>query len=170
MYSFSLFQLNFHIDVQNNTQCVNATAHEHTTHSKKTIAKKSSVKRSYNMPTIQHYIDDAFKNELQKFIKNETQLKKGDAVLARMKGFDPWPARIVDFSNNQKIAKCFFFGTNNIGPVGTKNIILFANAFETVRLICLRNPNCFVKGVREIEIESGIPNEFSCLREYKAIE
>lgn len=122
------------------------------------------------MPTIQQFITVSFDNQLQNFKKNEIQLKKGDAILARMKGFDPWPAKIVDFTNDKKIIKCYFFGTHNTGSVGIRNAIPFVDAIETVRLVCLRKPVAFVKGIKEIEIECAIPNEFSCLREFEQIE
>lgn len=130
----------------------------------------TKVSRTFNIPTIQQYIDTAFGIQLQIFHKSGMQLNTGDAVLARMRGYEPWPARILGFKNNNKIIKCYFFGANNIGQVGTKQVIPFADAFETVRIICIRNPPNFIKGIREIEVEFGVSDEFSCLKEHKSIE
>lgn len=121
------------------------------------------------MPTLQQFIAISFENQLLNFQKSGINLKKGDYILAKMRGYNPWPARIIDFSGNNKNINCYFYGTNNIGLVGIKHAIPFADSFETVRLICLRNLNGFVKGVKEIETKFGIPNHLSCLREYEAI-
>lgn len=126
-------------------------------------------KHSMNIPTVQHFIKTTFEEQLAIFHKSGTQLKKADLVLARMRGYDPWPARIIEYSKNMKSIKCFFFGAHNIGPVGFKQVIPFADAFQTVRLVCLRKKQHFEKGIKEIEIECGVPNHLSCLREVEAI-
>lgn len=126
--------------------------------------------KTFNLPTLQHFIDTAFQNELQVFLKSGKQLKIGDAVLARMRGFQPWPGRVQSFTSNHKTINCFFFGTHNSGPVGSKNVIPFHYAPETVRLVCLKSPNNYIKGVKEIEIECGVPAELSCLNEFKIIK
>lgn len=127
------------------------------------------LKRTLNVPTLQHFIDTAFLKELKLFHESGKQFKVGDAVLARMKGYLPWPGRIQRITSN-KIINCYFYGTHNSGPVGAKNIIPFSSAFETVRLVCLRSPNHYIKGVHEIEVEYGVPDELSCMNELKSIE
>lgn len=133
------------------------------------VPPKSRATRSYNMPTIQQFITASFENQLQIYHKSGIQPKVGDAVLARMRGYDPWPARIIGLKNKNKNVECYFYGAHNSGSVGSKNIIPFVDAFETVRLVCLRNPKNFVKGIQEIEIEFGVPTELSCLKEFDAI-
>lgn len=132
---------------------------------------KSAVRaRTFNMPSIQKYIAIAFEKQLEIFRQKEMQLKKGDAILAKMRGYDPWPARILDFTNNKKTIKCYFFGTHNTGSIGIRNAIPFADALETIRLICLRNSIGFVKGIMEIETEYGVPKDLSSLKECEAIQ
>lgn len=131
---------------------------------------KTARARTYNIPTFQQLITATFENQLQNFQNIGMQLKKGDQILARMRGYDPWPAKILDFLNNKKLIKCYFYGTHNTGTVGIKNAIPFGEAFETIRLICLRNPFGFIKGIKEIEIESRVPEENSCLKEFEAID
>lgn len=126
--------------------------------------------RTMNVPTLQHFIDAAFQKELKIFHESGEQLKVGDAVLARMKGYLPWPGRIQRITSNNKSINCYFFGTHNSGSVGSKNIIPFTSAVETVRLVCLRSPNHYIKGVKEIEIEYGVPDDLSCMNELKSIE
>lgn len=125
--------------------------------------KPKKTPRSSNMPTIEQFIASSFANQLRIFDENETQLKIGDAILARMKGYDPWPARLLSFKNKNRMVECYFFGAHNKGNVGIKNIIPFTDGLETIRLICIRNPKNFVKGINEIEIEYGIPREHSML-------
>lgn len=123
-----------------------------------------------NLRTIDQFITTTFVKQLKTFHESEFELKIGDAILARMTGFKPWPSKILGFKNNSKIIECYFFGTNNKGPVGSKNVIPFADAFDTIRLVCLLNLPSYAKGIREIEYEFGVPNELSCLRENNAIE
>lgn len=132
--------------------------------------QSNSVKRSMNMPTIEHFIKTTFEHQLSNFHKSGTELRERDPILARMKGFDPWPARIIEFSSNMKTIKCYFFGTHNTGSVGFKQVIPFVDAFQTVRLVCLRKRPHFVKGVEELEIEYDVPKQLSCLRELEAIQ
>lgn len=133
-----------------------------------THEKKST--RKLKTPTLKDLVDAAFETELNVFHESKLSLEIGDAVLARMRGYMPWPGRVESFSSNNKIINCFFFGTNNAGPVGSKNIVPFSLAHETVRLVCSRPPNAYVKGVKEIESECGVPAELSCLKEFKSIK
>lgn len=103
------------------------------------------------------------------FHESGKQLSVGDAVIARMRGFHPWPGRIQSIMPKSKRINCYFFGTHNTGPVGSKNIMPFDGARETIRLVVLRSPKGYVKGVKEIEIEYGVPEELSCLNEFKSI-
>lgn len=122
------------------------------------------------MPTIQKFIQTSFENKLLDFHKSGIQLNRGDAILAKMRGFDPWPAKLVDFNGNKKTIKCFFYGTQNTGTIGVKHIIPFSDSFDTVRLILLKNRSDFQKGIKEIEIEYGIPEELSAARDFGAIK
>lgn len=146
---------------------VNATVPYKVPSQRSDVKKKTAkrTQRTFNMPTIEQFFSTTFENQLQIFHKSETQLKIGDLILARMKGYDPWPARILGFKSNNKLIKCYFFGAHNTGDVGAKSAIPFDAAFETVRLVCLRNSNDFIKGIKEIEIESCVPEELSCLRD-----
>lgn len=125
--------------------------------------------RTSNMPTLQHFIDAAYQKELKMFHESQKQLSVGDAVMARMRGYLPWPGRIQSIGSNNKTMSCYFYGTYNSGPVGSKNIMPFDFARETIRLVAIRSPNGYVKGVQEMEIEHGVPDAMSCLSEYNSI-
>lgn len=86
-----------------------------------------------------------------------------------MKGYAPWPAKIHGFSKDGSKLKCYFYGSHNNGSVDRKNAVPFIDAYEIVRLIKLRQPRDFVKGILELEIENGIPSSLSSLNELAAI-
>lgn len=145
---------------------------EHSNHSaaiRKPVTRVKMEGKSSNLPTLTHFIDTAYKNELKRFHESDEQLNVGDAVIARMRGFLPWPARVQSFAPNNKMINCYFYGTHNFGLIGKKNIMPFPCARETVRLVCLRSPNGYIKGVKEIEIEHDVPEGLSCLNELKSI-
>lgn len=122
------------------------------------------------VPTLQSMIDDTFKKEVKTFEKNGKHFKIGDMVLAKMSGYGPWPSRVDGFTKNGLRAKCYFYGSNNNGSVDTNRMIPFEDASEIIRLINIRNPIDFAKGVREIEILNGIPHELSALRAIEPIQ
>lgn len=95
---------------------------------------------------------------------------EGQVVLAKMAGYCPWPARIEGFTKNRLRIKCYFYGTMNRGTVDTNKTIPFQNAHEMVRLINIRSPKYFAKGVKELEVEQGVPPELSSLREIDCLE
>lgn len=121
------------------------------------------------VPTLQSLIDSMFKKEAKRFENLSETFAVRDAVLAKMSGYCPWPSRIDGFTKNGRRMKCYFYGSNNIGTVDVNQAIPFKDTFALIRLIKLRNPPQFVKGVKEIELQYGIPEERSALRETPAI-
>lgn len=96
-------------------------------------------------------------------------LQIGDFVLARMRGYSPWPSKIISFTKDRRRAKCYFYGSNNNGSVQIQEIIPFRDGFDVIRLLKIRNDNVFIKGVREVEYINGIPEHLSSLREINAL-
>lgn len=115
-------------------------------------------------------IDSTFKQEAKRFENSREKFEKGDAVLAKMSGHCAWPARIDDFTKNGRRIKCFFYGSHNTGTVDINQTIPFKNAFSIIRLINLRKTRDYAKGIREIEIQYGIPDELSALKETAPID
>lgn len=148
--------------VQEKTSSIDANAIQ-----KKPLQKSIQTSKT---PTLKYLIDSAFQTQLKLFNESKQPLAVGDAVLARMKGFLPWPARIDNFASNNKIINCYFYGTNNSGPVGSKNVLPYVLARETVRLACLRSQDKYIKGVKEIEVAFNVPDELSYLKECKALK
>lgn len=120
-------------------------------------------------------IDRTFKQQRQSFQKTGKQLEIGDPVLAQMSGYGcAWPAVIEEFTKDKKRMKCYFYGSHNRGTVDVMKAIPFADAFQSIRLINLRRKigymEDFVRGVKELEIERGVPENLSSLREFDSIE
>lgn len=130
---------------------------------------KSIGRKSASVPTLQKLIDTQFTNALTQFARSSRSFKVNDYVLARMRGYPPWPARIVNFTKNGQTMKCYFFGSDNNGSVDYRKAIPFEDAYEVIRLIKIRNPNEFVKGVRELEMKIGIPDILSSVRDVEQI-
>lgn len=126
--------------------------------------------RPVKPPKLIDLINAEFKSELHRFIESEQPLQIGDLVLARMRGYWPWPGRVENFSSNNKIVGCYFFGTHNRGPVGSKNVLPFVDASETVRLACVNPPDIYMKAIKEVEYECGVPEELSVLNALKCIK
>lgn len=121
------------------------------------------------VPSLQSVIDSTFKREARQFENSGGRFEYGQAVLAKMSGYAPWPARIEGFTKNGRRVKCFFYGSHNTGTVDINQVIPFKNAFSIIRLINLRNTRDFAKGVKEIEMQCGVPDELSALKEMNAI-
>lgn len=142
----------------------------HTKTTRNAIKKPTKTAASSTVPTLQNMIDKTFNNELARFIESGKQLEIGDPILTRMSGYPPWPADVEGLTKDKKRIKCYFYGSHNRGSVDYNKTLPFFDALETIRLLCLRQPKDFVKGVREIEIKYGVPEQFSCLREFETIE
>lgn len=141
--------------------------------SKPTIAKPASKPTAMNRPkcpTLQNAIDASFEKLKKTFAGTKKQPNVGDFMLARMRGYAPWPSKITDFTKDRKRAKCYFYGSHNNGSVDVNQIVPFADAYELIRLINMRKPVDFAKGVKEVEIENGISHELSSLRELQTIQ
>lgn len=129
----------------------------------------ATKKRTANVPSLQQIIADTFKNSVKEFRQLKRELEVGEFVLARMRGYCPWPAKIVSFTKDRRSTKCYFYGSHNNGSVNISEIIPFKDGYNTIRLIKIRCLKDFEKGIREIEIENGIPDHLSSLREVETI-
>lgn len=131
---------------------------------------KKGQKKTEKPPSLQRVIDDTFSSMTKRFQESNKKLMIGDAVLGRMRGYPPWPARIRSFTKDKKSVGCYFYGTNNNGPVNVSKIVPIEDTHEVIRLIAIRNPYNFKKGVRELELELGIPENMSSLKEQLSIQ
>lgn len=97
-------------------------------------------------------------------------LKENDLIMGKMKGYSPWPGKIICFSKNRKSAQVYFYGTHNQGSVLEAEMTLFQYSHDVIRLQLLRPLLIdFRKGIREAEIEMQIPDELSITREQRSL-
>lgn len=121
------------------------------------------------VPTLRYSMTESFKKAAKHSKLSKKEFQIGDFVLARMKGYSPWPAKVISFTKDRKSANCYFFGSDNNGSVKTDQIIPFQDGFDTIRLLKMFNLKDFEKGVREIEYINKIPAHLSALREIDAL-
>lgn len=131
---------------------------------------RTYIKGVSSVQTLTQSINKTFKIALNEFQKKEVQLMVGTHLLARMKGYPPWPGKITSFTKDRSRVSCYFYGCQNNGSVSVKEILPFVDGIDTIRLLNLRRMNSFRKGVREIEMEAGVPEHLSLLKEQQAIE
>lgn len=121
--------------------------------------------------TLQGLIDQTFKQQLKDCQQN---FKIGDPILAQMSGYSPWPGHVEGFTKDKKCLKCYFYGSHNRGSVNVSRAIPFVDAFQCIRLLSLRKRvgymKDFIKGIKELEIEYGVPVNLSSLKEVDSLE
>lgn len=96
------------------------------------------------------------------------QFTVGQIVMAKMKGWTPWPCVIERFTNKKR-AQVIFFGTNQTGSVDLNESVRMESSNEVIRLLLLRSLDRFPKGIREAESVLGISEENSIMREQAAL-
>lgn len=99
-----------------------------------------------------------------KILKKPTdahKLQTNDLVMAKMRGYCSWPARIIKMKG--KRTDVFFFGTNQTGTVNTNQVTMFDDSHREIRQLLLRNKLEFKKAVKEVEIILNIPDHLSLL-------
>lgn len=95
--------------------------------------------------------------------KNEFCLN--DIVMAKVRGFSPWPGKVVEIVKNRM--KIEFYGANvseKFGFVNRDELAFFKNCVDLIQIILERNPlkeHKFRKGVKEAEIDCGVPEILS---------
>ncbi|KAM4564257.1 hepatoma-derived growth factor-related protein 3-like [Fundulus diaphanus] len=83
------------------------------------------------------------------------QLKPGDLVFAKMKGFPHWPARVCKSDNGyRKRVPVYFFGTHQIGCVAPENVVPYVgNKLKYGGGVRIKG---FAEGMWEIQNTPGI--------------
>lgn len=88
-----------------------------------------------------------------------------DIVMAKVRGFSPWPGKIIEIVKNR--IKIEFYGANvseKFGFVNRVELAFFKNCADLIHIILERNSLkelLFRKGVKEAEIDCGVPEILS---------
>ncbi|KAI3376414.1 hypothetical protein L3Q82_016429 [Scortum barcoo] len=87
--------------------------------------------------------------------KTGDNLKPGDLVFAKMKGFPHWPARVCKSDDGyKKRVPVFFFGTHQIGHLLPENIVPFVgNKMKYGSGVRIKG---FAEGMWEIQNTPGV--------------
>lgn len=88
-----------------------------------------------------------------------TQPKVNDVVMAKMRCYCPWPARVDNFNGNR--VDIYFFGTYQTGTVNIKDIKLYSESRSQIRQLIVRRNPLFHRAVLEVEALMNIPMEYS---------
>lgn len=114
----------------------------------------------FQTKSINKLIDDAWlsckKEHKQIIVPN-------NIVMAKVRGFQPWPAIVLENTNKRAIKVEFFGADENekFGFVSLNEITLFENSANVIRLVLKKNVQKYRKAVQEAEIICGIPSHAS---------
>lgn len=139
--------------------------------SKEAIVNHCSVDRpvKVNKPkTLNQLIEISWRK--CKIENTNDEFKEGQVILAKMRGWTPWPCIIEKFTVNKKRAQVRFFGTNQTGTIEIKESVRMEKANEVIKLLLLRSLDFFWRGIREAEGVLGISEEYSVTREQQALQ
>lgn len=119
--------------------------------------------------TLIQLVNESWKEIVRQKKQSKIILKENDIIMAKMKGYSPWPGKIVSFSKNRKRAEVYFYGSHNKGSVDVNDMVLFEDSHKVIRFQLLRVLSEFKKGILEVEYEMNVPNESSITNEMNAI-
>lgn len=93
--------------------------------------------------------------------KQQQPLAVKTIILAKMRSYSPWPAKLV--SIEKKRAQVYFFGTDNHGSVDKDDIVTFKRVPILIKKLLTMKIKHFEKAVREAEIYNGVPYHLSLI-------
>ncbi|XP_051862674.1 hepatoma-derived growth factor [Drosophila albomicans] len=80
----------------------------------------------------------------------QSQLKEGDFVFAKVRGYRPWPARIM-YKDNRSTYHVFFYGTSNTARVGIYQLYEYEKHKARLGDVKRRTSSAFKSGMLHIE-------------------
>lgn len=120
--------------------------------------------------TLIQLVNESWAETLREHKKSKFILKENDIIMGKMKGYSPWPGKIISFTKNRKRAQIYFYGTHNTGGVHVNEMAPYDNSRGVIRLQLLRILLGFTKGILEVETETNIPREFSMTNKVEALK
>lgn len=104
----------------------------------------------HDIPSVQTIFNQCKKNVVGK-------VQVGQLVLAKMRSYSPWPARVMEIIG--KRANVFFFGTNQHGIVNVSDCVSAELCGQLVLKLLGSSNRKYARAVREMEIFSGITSK-----------
>lgn len=102
-----------------------------------------------------------WKKAVSDFAKSGHHIQNNMISVAKMRGFKPWPCRVIQSESKQNSHFVEFFPRKDKATISSKNVVPFGYAIdclkEYVKAITLDTEG-FVKGVREAELLCRIPH------------
>lgn len=144
------------------------SAAEKTARPVETLVQSTSEK--HMAKTVTQLVNDTWKISVREKKQSKIILKENDIVMAKMRGYSPWPGKIISFTKNLKRAEIYFYGSHNKGSVDVNDMVLFENSHKVIRLQLLRVLSNFTKGILEVEIEMNVPREMSITNSMNALK
>lgn len=126
----------------------------------------STIAKSHPKP-IQKLIDSEWLKSKKEHKQNNLRININDIVLAKVRGYNLWPAVVLEFTGKSGM-KVEFFGADDdekFGFVSMNEVTFFKNSAVVVRLILKRNIRNYRKAIKETEILCGIPSYASLCNE-----
>lgn len=121
--------------------------------------------------SLNQLIEEAWRVSKKQKKEKNIVFSEHQIVLAKMKLYSPWPAKILSFTRNGKSSTVYFYGTHNSGRVNESELVNIEDAQELIRLLLLRqNLHGFRKGILEVEHEMNVPEELSITKQNKSLK
>lgn len=127
-----------------------------------TAANYEKKERKRNTKNSLVRINTPCPNKLWENLKaSRSTIKTNSIVLAKMRTYSPWPAKLVAFK--QSTALVYFFGSGNHGEVSTDELVNFEDCLLLIKVLALKKLKNYHKGIREAEVHLRIPSCHSIL-------
>lgn len=94
-------------------------------------------------------------------VAKKESLREGQFVLAKMKTYPEWPAKILSFGKSY--VNVYFFGDQTTGNVSFENIGMLKENNQIMRINLRKKIRGYAKAVRCVELASNIPDHLSLL-------
>lgn len=126
------------------------------------IVAKPQSKPTYKM------VDDAWRQCKSDSNQAGNTVRINDIVMAKVKGYAPWPATTIEFINKTKVLVKFFGADikEEFGYVNIAEITPFMSSMNLIRTILVNMKKDilkFTKGVQEAELIYGVPSYASTI-------
>lgn len=126
----------------------------------KTNQNSNSIVTKQQSKSITKMVQEAWTKCKADNRREKYEVQINDVVMAKIKGYTPWPATVIKFLNKNKV-KVQFFGVQPkemFGFVNIAEITPFAKSINVIHLTLKRDMLQFNKAVQEAQLVCSIPS------------